>query len=317
MNSLCAQLNDQHDTSIIKSYTDKIIVKLNLEKKTESYLIDYESENKQIQLIFNEQKRYNLSLDYEFIGVSFYFNPQFISTEPTDSLKRVSRSFGIKYFFFLNQWVHKVEFSKAKGFYLIDSEIKSIERENESKYSLFPDLKKIEWSGSTAYIFNPKFSLRNILYQTEWQKKSAGSFIPTVHYSYIKFLNRPRLLNSFSNQTSLDLALAYYHTLVFRENWFASFIFQPSMGYYFTNQKQQEQGIPTFDIRSTYTFNGKVQFGYSSEKVIFGIDLKASIKTDVSNQYKNKFQQQYAKIYLGYRFDTPKYIKRPFDRWFK
>ena len=116
--------------------------------------------------------------------------------------------------------------------------------------------------------------MRNVIYQTEWQQKSAGSFIPKLSYRYIKFSNSGDL-GFIENAYDLQLAASYYYTWVIRKNWFISFFLSPSLGIRWSNYKDIENGITVKD-RNRYLLkeleNG-MQLRYSSKYIIFGASI--------------------------------------------
>lgn len=122
-----------------------------------------------------------------------------------------------------------------------------------------PDLKYQKWGMSTSYVLNPNFSFRNVLYQTEWQKKSAGSIVPTLFYSY------DRISYTFEDISRAEkdifpirLSLAYYYTLVVKENWFIGASLSPSAGIRFSKLKLTVNDLQTSEnnVRFTNTLGG-------------------------------------------------------------
>ena len=74
------------DSTSILSFTDKIIIKANLDTQTDSYSIQSEN-NSELHLSANNQFRLLLSLDYEFIGASSGFSPKFLPGNNDNDLK--------------------------------------------------------------------------------------------------------------------------------------------------------------------------------------------------------------------------------------
>ena len=173
---------------------------------------------------------------------------------------------------------------------------------------------------STSYVFNRNFSFRNILYNTEWQKKSAGSFIPTLYYSYDRLSYSFEDLKSKEDILPIRLALGYYHTWVFKENWFISGNLSPSLGIRFSKTRETFNGISSerSNTAFTRTLEGGANLGYASKKIVFGLGFTF----DVNGYDEDKFNAVttndiYGKIYFGYRFNTPGFIDRAYNKFAK
>ena len=71
-----AQKDVDQDSTHIISFVDKIILKANLGSESVSYIFNQNNETTYTFLTNNEY-RLSLSVDYEFIGFSFGFAPDF------------------------------------------------------------------------------------------------------------------------------------------------------------------------------------------------------------------------------------------------
>lgn len=311
---LSSQNNANKDSTSLISYTDKIIIKANLETQSASYSIIPEDDS-YVLLSSNDKFRLTLSLDYEFIGVSFGFSPKFFSENKDNELKGESSFTDYGFRFFLGNWTQELEYKKVQGFYIENTDDFIPNWINgQDAYIQFPDFKTIFWGGSTSYVLNPNFSLRNVVYNTEWQRKSAGSFIPTLRYGYTHlsaiFSDSKDYLNSFD----IRLAPEYYFTLVIHENWFISPYLSPSFGIRFSTEGSQDSQKKEKNIYWPTSIDGGLQLGYSSGRVIFGANFNfESIWYNEGNQ--NIFNDKtHTKLYLGFRFDSPKPVKKLFNR---
>ena len=190
--------------------------------------------------------------------------------------------------------------------------------EGKDSYLQLPDLKFVTWRGATSYVLNPNFSLRNIVYQTEWQRKSAGSFIPELEYSYTQISNQENAIKSITNIYDIELAASYYYTFVIHKNWFISPFLSPSIGIRFSKDKEEPKNNTISEELEKYQINrlkGGLQLGYSSRKIIFGANINFNVNwynEDESTSIIN--DKSYAKLYFGYRFNAPKFIQKPF-KW--
>lgn len=314
ISNVVSQNETNKDSKLIISYTDKIIIKANIDTETDSYAI--QSKNfTDYRLSANNQFNLVLSLDYEFIGASIGFSPKFLPGNNDNNLKGESSYQDYSFRFFLGNWTHKVQYKKVQGFYVENTnDFFPNWIDGQYPYIQFPDFKTIFWGGSTSYVLNPNFSLRNLAYNTEWQIKSAGSFIPTIRYGYTRLSATIEDSKEFENSFDIGLVPEYYYTLVMHKNWFASFLLSPSIGIRFSNSGKDETDVYENNVYWPLSVNSGLQLGFSSDKLIYGANLKFETtwysedsRTNITNDRLS------AKIYFGYRFNVPNSVKKTFN----
>ncbi|HJY14230.1 MAG TPA: DUF4421 family protein, partial [Flavobacterium sp.] len=182
--TLYSQNEKTQDTANFIYYPDKIMIRTNLSTQSDNYLLN-NKKGSNLDLETNNSYKLFLSVDYKFIGFSYGFYPKFFGGNKDEDLKGKSTFSDYNFRFFLGRWLQTVNYSKTKGYYVANmSEFDPTWVEGKDPYLQFPDFKTLQLGMSTSYIFNPKFSLKSITSFTEWQKKSAGSFVPSLIYSY-------------------------------------------------------------------------------------------------------------------------------------
>lgn len=307
----------QKDTTAIVNYSDKIILKLNLDTRTDVYFYENRQDNSRLHLVPNNRFRLFFSLDYEFIGVSVGFVPEFLGANSDNDLKGESSFTDYQFRFFLGRWVQSLAYSKISGYYVSNTGdfspdwVKGID-----PYVQFDGLSSTQYAMSTAYVFNPNFSYRNIVYQNEWQKISSGSFVPTLYYDYNIFDFDQDGLVSRDNYFNIKLAPTYYYTYVLHSKWFVSANISPALGVRFSKSETVVDAITTEERNTFFTRNIStgINLGYSSKRVIFGINANLSAEwyneDSVSSTENDQF---YGVVYFGYRFDAPKMLEKLFE----
>jgi hypothetical protein len=300
------------------SFVDKIILKINVDTQVDSYLINDKLTDETITLIPNRNVKLSLSIDYEFLGMSISVSPKFISGNDDNDLKGKTSFTDYRFRFFLGSWTQGLIYSNIQGYYIENTQ-DFIPNwiEGEDPYIQFPDLKIIKWGGNTSYVLNKEFSLRNVVYQTEWQRKSSGSFIPNVDYSYNRLSNKINGLKSYENAFDIKLAASYYYTLVLHKNWFASAFVSPTIGVRFSNFQDETENGDFLKEKNQHIINeldGGLQLGFSSKKVIFGVNVNVDVNWYDEDKTTNIIDNKvYAKVYFGYRFNPPKVVQKPFN----
>ncbi|WP_299886866.1 DUF4421 family protein [uncultured Lacinutrix sp.] len=309
-----SQNKTSEDFTSILSFTDKLIIKANIDTQTDSYFVQSENDS-DFNLSTNNQFRLGISLDYKFIGFGIGFSPKFFPGNNDNNIKGESSFQDYTFRFFLGKWTQEIQYKKVQSFY-VENTNDFIPNwiDGQDAYIQFPDFKTIFWRGSTSFVLNPNFSLRNVVYNTEWQRKSAGSFIPTLRYGYTRFSGIIEDSKSYENSFNISVAPEYYYTLVIHENWFVSFFASPSFGIRFSNDGEDGTDIKERNVYWPAAFDGGLQLGYSSNKFIYGANLKfqntwynEDSMTNITND------SVFAKIYFGYRFNAPKIVEKPFN----
>lgn len=308
--------NAQNDTVTIVNYTDKIIIKANIDTRNDVFFYRNEKEDTRLHLKPNNRYRLFLSLDYEFLGFSVGFVPKFLGANSDENLKGESSFSDYQFRFFLGKWVQGLSYRKITGYYVRNTQdFVPNWVEGSDPYLQFNNLFSEVFGMSTSYVFNPDFSYRNIVYQTEWQKESSGSLIGSLHYDYNIFdldeegiVNREKFFN-------VRLEPAYYYTLVLHDNWFLSANMSPSLGLRFSKSESEVGGNPVIENNTFVTrrLAGGLNLGYSSKRLIYGLNLTFSAdwynEDSISSTENDQF---YGSIYVGYRFDSPKFVQRIF-----
>jgi hypothetical protein len=313
------QNSSTRDSTYILSYADKFVVKLNVDTQTDSYILRNTREGANLQIKPNNAYRLFLSLDYQFFGFSIGFAPTFFGANNEDDLKGKSSFNDFRFRAALGRWVQGFQISSIEGYYVENTgDFLPGWTEGTDPYLQLTDLKTQIWGMSTSYVFNPNFSFRNILYNTEWQRKSAGSFIPTLYYSYDRFTYSLEDFNSKENVFPVRLALGYYYTLVIKENWFIGANLSPSLGIRFSNLTETFNGNRSerSDTAFTRSLEGGFQLGYAAQKIVFGLgfdfDVNGYNEDDMNTVKNNKI---YGNVYFGYRFNTPPFIDRTYTKY--
>lgn len=289
-----------------------------MDTQRDAYTLRAGGSDTDFKLASNNNYRLFLSLDYEFIGVSYGFSPNFFAQNNDDKLKGKSSYNDLRFRFFLGQWVQGLQYTKIRGYYVENTQY-YIDDWNEGidPYIQISNLKNTTYGMSTSYVFNPEFSYRNVTYQTEWQKRSAGSFIPTLYYDYTKSGFKFESTESDENTFNIRLATSYYYTLVMSEHWFVVPFISPSLGLKFSKTNSTIDNLKSTENNTyvTRALEGGLQLGYSSNKVIFGGSFNFSAnwynedkRTSIEND------KLFGLLYVGYRFDTPTFVEKTFEK---
>ncbi len=307
----------EKDSTAITSYADKFVIKLNVDTQTSVYDLR-NIDGQDLRLTHNNTYRLYLSLDYQFFGLSFGIAPDIFGGSDNINLKGESSFTDFRFRAALGKWVQGFQFSTIKGFYVENTgDFVPDWIEGTDPYIQIPDFTNRIYGMSTHYVVNPNYSFRNILYNTEWQKKSAGSWIPSLFYGWEDFEYSFEGVTSDENIFQAKLALPYYHTWVIDQNWFIGAYLSPSIGVSFSRYKEDLADMRlkennTYLIRS---LEGGMQIGYAAERWVFGtsflFDVNGYDEDRLGTVENNKL---FAQIYVGYRLNTPGFIDRAYNK---
>ncbi len=299
------------DSSNFESYFDKILIKLNVSSQSDQYSLR-EKNASGLDLRANNEYKVFLSLDYEFVGFSYGFSPRLFYANNDDDLKGQSSFTNYKFQFFPGQWLQTVSYDKTKGYYVENSaDFLPGWKEGTDPYLQVPSLKSVQWSGSTFYVVNRDFSFKNLIYQTQWQKKSAGSFVPSLFYDYTRYSFDLLGVKALQKDVNLRLGLGYYYTFIIGKHFFVSPNLVPSVGVRFSGYRSEEGGAISQEHNTYFTrfVEGGIKLGFNAKRWVAGGGFSFNVNwynEGVGRVVEN--DKLFGIVYVGYRFGTPRFI---------
>lgn len=314
---LSAQNFSKKDTADFIYYPDKIMVKANVSTQTDSYFLK-SKESINLKLVPNNEYKVFFTVDYKFIGFSYGFFPKIFGGANDDNASKGKSSFSDYNFrLFLGHWLQNFNYGKVRGYYVENTADFLPDWKKGDPYIQFPNMKNESFGMSTSYVFNPKFSLRSISSFTEWQKHSAGSFIPTLSYDYLRSSFNQNDIESKEDDFNLRLGLSYFYNFILNEKFYIAPNFTPSIGVRFSKDTSTEAGEKSIDKQTYFTrfLEGGIKLGYNSDNILFGASFNFNANwynEDSKNHIEN--DKIYGLVYFGYRFNAPKFIAKPVEK---
>lgn len=284
----CGICSAQTNPEYVREFPEKFTVRLGLQSTFNSFAFTDTADDSVLEIIPNDKSYLGASFLFRSIEIDLGFAPNFLSENKDNG---DSRLFTLNFRMFLGKWMQTLDFYSQKGFFLTD----------RNNTILLPDLTSLKIGGTTGYIFNNKFSFRAIGFQNEWQKKSAGSFIPRFTFYYTKLDLHDDSPESSTNSYDIAIGPGYYYNWVIKRHFIFSLGATLGVGINFTRS----------DFTTTSTSLTQLLFrnaiGYNSERFFVGINASAQVL-----QYRsapNNVQDDiifFGELYLGYRFKAPK-----------
>ena len=280
----------------IVSFREKLSLRAKIKKQDESFTIVNNNNTFNVEAL--NTFKLQLAANYKFIGFSISFAPKSKTSE------LVSRFFEWEINFFTKKkWIQSFNYSKTKGFFA--NKAQSVDAQKD-----FPNLKTIRFTGTTSYVFNPKFSLQHLINHNAWQRQSAGSFIPALNYGINKITDLVENEKIIQNNLDLIIKTSYYYTWCFNKNWFISSHVSPGIGVRFSSERQATG--KTKDTHTTRVFNVGLQYGYTSHKISTGIAFNFRSNKITNNAFirRNNNNKNDVSLYFTYRIKPPKKLKK-------
>jgi hypothetical protein len=307
-----------YDTAYIRSFQRKLVVTLPVSTRFLQFtLVDFKSGNK---LNFAPNLEYDLGISISsrwscFIvnsGVKLFNNG--IDTRGETKCKDYQLNlYGRKF-------TTDIFVQSYKGFYIKNS--RSYESYNgEKPFEIRSDIQAINLGVSSYYIFNHKrFSYKNSFTFVEQQKKSAGSLLFGIYYTYFEAKGDPSLVTdpfrsnfdtlSFINRghvNNFGLNLGYIYTLVFLKKCYATVSLVQGIGGVQMQYQRDDNSTYHQLIGAAGKLNARVAVGYDQGKYFVGtmgmIDYFLFRKRSNST-----FDYSFGKamLFVGYRFSILK-----------
>lgn len=292
-----------NDSIYFESMRHKFNVKLEFDNDIETFEFnDYYSS---YSIKPNTSLRTLIGFNYRFLSLKIGYSPKLFKSEDY-SKKGDTRVFKISFDIFYKKWLQTFEYSDIKGYYI--EEI----IDNNYNYIILPNLKTQIIRGKTRFNINDKFSLKAVINQTEIQRKSAGSFVPSITYEFFKISDT----SIFEKIQSFNIILDanYIYMFVINKKWYSNIGLAPGLGYGFNKLTEGEANNITTSNDIILNFNSVVSLGYSSNYFFGGLTYKlTSTSIDKDSIIKFDSVRSIFNVSIGYRFKAPKVIKNSFD----
>jgi Domain of unknown function (DUF4421) len=171
-----------NDTSYYETFPNKLTARVYLSQKFLKFTIPSNSQP-DIEYKANTKMNLGMGVTYHNFSVNIFYGFSFLNK---DTAKGKTKGLDLQLHLYPRRWAIDLLALFPKGYYLGP---KGYAASSPDKYYYRPDVKLTLLSISAyRYPNKEKFSYRAAINQTEWQKKSAGSFLygGTIHYGTVK-----------------------------------------------------------------------------------------------------------------------------------
>lgn len=314
--------NGQDTTDYIQDFSHKINTKVGLDTNIFSYKVINSNDNSSYTLKPNESVRLTASLQHRFIGLTVGYSPNFLNNNSDEKLKGDSDINSIRLRLFIKRFIQEFEYYKIQGFYIENTaDYVANWEEDVDPYLQVSQLKMKRFGGKTSFVWNRNFSFKALVVQNQKQKKSAGSFIPSISYYYTELTNpENNFVTADESNFDLNVNAGYIHNFVFgkEHRFYASLGLSPGFGLKFAKTIEEDQNNMLVKKREThpnFSFDGRLNLGYNSDTFFTGMQFNAfGVTYNKNPETKVEDSNTYFQLFFGYRFKAPKHVERFFNK---
>lgn len=306
------------DSAYVRHFGDKVVIKLDVEDDNDRFKVDGVDFKYDIRANLGPAKVLSLNYRWAYLGISYL--PRVIDPAKHNARKGESAGLGFGCGLTRPKLLLDLSYKQQKGFYLHNTEDYVPGWDGTSDpYIQFPDMKFRIIRGTAAYKLNPNFSMRAIQAQTEAQRKSAASLIPTLQSAYFVTDNETAGATSSQRASTLEVLaqLSYYGTWVIHRWVYLSGGAGIGVGGYYTWLLTRQSGAD--DVYSEL-WGGMTRgllhagLGYNGDRFIAGAEIlyQKSLSREPADAARLQYTRTAYQVFLGYRLNSPKWLTKAF-----
>jgi hypothetical protein len=268
-------------------FSDKITFRVGVQNAANRFLLSTE-DGTSVRYRPVNNNILKISTQFRAMDLSFGITPAILNPERDRENARLRN---MNFRVFLGSWMQTFDYYDQRGHF---GELDGLE-------VYLPGLESRKIGGTTAYVFNRDFSFRALISQNEWQRKSAGSFVPrfVAYYTRYKLVQEDSVLRSHSYD--LGLGPGYNYNWVIHPNIMVSAGNTTGIGINFL----EDDGITTTSFLWETIFRGGIS--YNSNRFFGGVDLSyAFLEHSRSREVRIDDRIYFAQAYIGYRIRAPR-----------
>ncbi|WP_335966756.1 DUF4421 family protein [Galbibacter sp. PAP.153] len=291
-----AQVDSTASTNYIQKYHDKIALKLLFINAPNNFFFTNENDDIKYNIIPNKKERIALNVQYRAIEFGVGISPNFLPGNDPDSNAEI---YNLNFRGFYKGWVCNLSFYHQKGFDI----------SYDGTRTEAPKFETNKIGGSIAYSFNENFSYRATIGQREWQRKNAGSFMPSVYWFYTNFVMESSGFDNNNGAFNIALAPSYFYNYVIGKNILLTAGTSAGFGLNYNNFGDETSIKPLYE----FALNAGVSFNYN--RFFYGVQGNVIfLKQKLNNYMRLSDNITYVNVHVGYRFPAPKALTKTADK---
>ena len=293
-------------------------ITLRLTQSSEGEMFGVESDSSKILLYPNTKSSTRLAFSYKFISFSIKYSAKLLPGNDDDDIRGKTKSGGFGLGFTFRHWQQALSYTRTKGYYLENTRDYDPDWTSGQPYIQFPDLVYTNYEGTTAYNFNPKFSVSAIATQSERQVKSAGSFMPHAFYRYYITDDRSTITANHVTQKAKNfefvLGAGYYYNFVVKSSFYIALGLSTAAGIVFTKfaTRSIDETIYTKENNGIFRIDGRAGLGYNGPRFFSGAYLRisGSANEQGGTTLTTIYDRAIFQVFVGYRLNAPIWLQK-------
>lgn len=322
------------DTNYIRSFQEDLTTRLYTSVKYTAFRIANKEEMQNLFYLTNRNIILGVGATYSWFTLNIGLSFPFINHD--DVLYGNTSYLDLQTHIYLRKYNADLYLQLYKGYYLANSGNVIRDWPQGDTFQLRPDIRTINMGFNFQHFFNyRKYSFKAAFNQTEWQKKTAGSWVLGINFFYSingsdsaslipGNLQNPYLFNGiqFNRQDVLNIGIngGYYFTLVVARHFFFSvgLAVGPGIGFSWLDIRDKSI-ISRSGMNPVYSGVFRSSLGYNSERVFVGLSfLQQMVFNQLPSQnIWNYFNTGNIRFFLVYRFKLKQPIRTANPRYWK
>ena len=263
----------------------------------------------------NATTKVGIGVNYRFVYVSAGFAPKFLPGNDDNAIRGKTDSWSVNLNLIFKHFLALNNVSRTQGYYLRNTVDFDPMWSQGDPYLQFPGLTHFTANTLIGYSFNPAFSLRHMINQTERQVKSAGTFVPFGLFRYYETYGGG---NQSTQNLEWSAGGSYFYTWVIHKSFYASGGALVSGGMLHTQLTTTQQGQDDFTRQNNpiFRWDGRLGLGWNGYR--FYAQVYANVAGVEFNQegsiVHNRDTRYFFYTSVGYRFALPKKFNDQVDQ---
>lgn len=260
-----------------------------------------------------------VSVNYRFISLGVGWTMRFLPWNQGSNRKGSTKAFYLRFNLFTTYIQQELQYGRITGFYLHNTEelIDGWDLHVDPFHQM-PGLRVDMISGATMFKLNRRFSIKALSSQTEIQRNSCGSFIPSLSYSFYRIENsdeeQPPELRQLSSTLNILLNPGYFYTFVLNRRFYIGGGITPGIGFSYTHLNQLSADDNRVETISSvvYRLQERIGFGYNSSRTFAGASASLTQWFHYADAGKPELNaiKNFYEVFVGYRFRAPAFIRK-------
>lgn len=294
-----------------------ISLRLNFNNEYDRFLLKGDGQSYDIRPTILISNR--ISVNYRFISLGAGWTMRFLPWNQGSNRKGSTKAFYLRFNLFTTFIQQELQYGRISGFYLHNTEelIDGWDL-HEDPFHQMPGLQVDMISGATMFKLNRRFSIKALSSQTEIQRKSCGSFIPSLSYSFYRIENsdeeQPPELRQLSSTLNILLNPGYFYTFVLNRRFYIGGGITPGIGFSYTCLKKLSSDDNSTETISSvvYRLQERFGFGYNSRRLFAGASASMTQWFHYADAGKPELNaiKNFYEVFVGYRFRAPGFVRK-------